>query len=147
MVCNFYFMVPVGRRAKQLMDDGMDIWPASEQAMSEVPKFNKEDLPRCLNSNNGDGRHNMSYEGSCFYTIDHGGIAICKEFPNEDLDLSDDNTLVAVAATIYSDITGTSFEDPGMEYAVGMFKYQLPEWKGENVMPHEREEQEEEAEE
>jgi len=63
-------------------------------------------LPRCLNSKNEDGSVNVSYPGSCMYKIDWTGKTVCKEFPNEDLDISSLEILCVVAATIVKDITG-----------------------------------------
>ena len=102
------------------------------QAYKEVEQT---EFPKCLNSNNNDGRYNMSYQGSYFYTIDHHGMAICRELPNEYLNLADYEIMKAVAATIYRDITlNQDPEDLGISGASWLLEKE-PEWTGDNVFP------------
>jgi len=136
MVCNFWRMSPVMGRTMELKEQkGIDFSIAHKLAMEEVEPL---ELPVCMNSDNQDGRINMSYEDSCFYTIDHHGIAVCREFPNEFLDLSDYEVMRTVAATIYRDITGNQdLDDIGVSGASWLLQKE-PEWMNGNLFPHER---------
>lgn len=140
-VCNIWRIAPIMSRTMELVDERkLKFAIAQKIAMDEVEI---PDLPTCMNSDNGDGRINMSYSlaGSCFYTIDHHGIAICKEFPNEYLDLEDYQVMLGVAGTIYKDITGCSDDDVGRGGAVAVLGEE-PEWMNENLFPWERQNEE-----
>ena len=136
MVCNFWNASPGMKRAMELMEErGLDFSLAHKIALNEtkVP-----DLPACMRSDNGDGRINMSYAGSFYYTIDHYGMAICMEHPNEYLDLANYETMKTVAATIYRDIIGNQdLEDLGIGGASFLLEEE-PEWEGDNLMPSDR---------
>ena len=135
-VCNIWRIAPVMSRVQELCEEkGMKFSDATKIAFKEVAI---PELPSGFNSNNGDGRMNMSYEGSFFYTVDHYGIAVCKEFPGECLDLSDYETMLMVAGTIYKDITNCSDDDNGRAGAMEMLKDE-PEWMNGNLFPSERE--------
>ena len=125
-------------RAMELVEKkSMSMSIAHKIAMEEVEPAELE-LPKCMNSDNGDGRMNMSYMNSYFYTIDHHGIAVCREFPNEFLDLSDYEVMLTVAATIYRDITGNQdLDDAGISGASWLLQEE-PEWMNGNLFPHER---------
>ena len=75
--------------------------------------WNNPDMapPQLRVSDNEDGTMNFSYPRSCFYTVDNDGVATCKEFPNEILDLNSFETLYAVCVTIFNDVTGGTKED------------------------------------
>lgn len=140
-VCNIWRIAPIMRRTMELVDERrIKLSVAQKIAMDEVEIL---EPPTCMNSDNGDGRINMSYSmaGSCFYTIDHHGIAICKEFPNEYLDLEDYEVMLGVAGTIYKDITGCSDDDVGRGGAMAVLGEE-PEWMNENLLPWERQNQE-----
>ena len=136
MVCNFWKMTPIMRRTVELKQTTeLSFSEAREKAFAEakVP-----DLPDCIRSNNGDGRINMSYDDSYFYTIDHHGMVVCKEFPNEYLDISDYEVMKTVAATIYRDITGNqNLNDEGIGGANWLLEEE-PEWINGNLMPCDR---------
>ena len=136
MVCNFGNATPGMRRAKELVEEcGLDFSVAHKIALDEVKV---PELPACMRSDNGDGRINMSYAGSFYYTIDHYGMAICMEHPNEYLDLANYETMKTVAATIYRDITGNQdLEDLGISGASFLLEEE-PEWEGDNLMPSDR---------
>ena len=140
MVCNYWRTAPVARRAVELSTEKqLEISNAFKLALDEVIV---PELPTCMRSNNGDGRMNMSYPGSYFYTIDHHGVAICREFPNEPLNLSDYETMLTVAATIYRDITGNKDQnDEGIGGASFLLEKE-PEWDYENSFPWERSDRE-----
>lgn len=135
-MCNIWKMAPVMKRTIEIMEGRkIDFLIAQKIAMEEV---RAPELPKCLNSNNGDGRMNMSYMGSNFYTIDHYGIAICKEYPNEFLNLADYEMMRTVASTIYRDITMNSdLNDLGISGANMIFEEE-PEWMNGNLFPWER---------
>ena len=100
----------------------------------EIPE-----LPECRISDNEDGRTNVSwywFDGgvSCFYTVDAEGIAVCKEYPDEHLDLSDYDYVLGVATTVYCDLTRSSRESDGVNATVYMCKDE-PVWKGVNLLP------------
>ena len=132
-MCYIWKMAPIMKRAMQIREErGLDLVIAQKIAIEEVKIA---EPPSCLNSDNEDGRVNMSYPGSFFYTIDHHGIAICKEFPNEYLDLSDYETMKVVAATIYRDLTSNKdLEDLGISGALYLMEEE-PDWKDENLFP------------
>ena len=84
----------------------------------ECTPFSKEHpIPTILVSNNDDGTANFSYiDGkledlesvkgcSCWYTVDHDGMAHVKEF-NEVLNLKNLPHMTAVVATIIRDVYG-----------------------------------------
>ena len=134
-LCNVWQAAPVMKRALEIAEDrGMKLVIAHKLAMEEVEAA---ELPSCFNSDNGDGRINMSYPGSCFYTIDHRGTAICKEYPSEFLDLSDYEKMLGVAGTIYKDITGCSDDDTGRGGAIAILQEE-PEWQDSNLFPWEK---------
>ena len=134
-MCNIWQMAPIMKRTMQIAEErGLSPVIAQKLAMEEVKV---PELPSCLNSDNGDGRVNMSYPGSFFYTIDHHGMAICKEFPNEYLNLSDYETMKVVASTIYRDLTlNQDLDDLGISGAL-YFLQEEPEWNGGNLFPWE----------
>lgn len=110
------------------------------QAVAVVPE-----LPTCRVSDNEDGRTNVSWycdnivglphqDASCMYTVDAEGMAICKEYPDEELDLSDYETMACVAATIYCDLTGNKQDSDGVNATLYMCLKE-PEWKGGNLFP------------
>ena len=82
-----------------------------------TPFANNYPIPQLLISHNDNGTINISYiDGkvddldsvkgcSCWYTIDHEGMAHVKEF-NEVLDLKDFRQLLGIAATIIQDVYG-----------------------------------------
>lgn len=137
VVCNIWRISPIIRRAMNIVDErGLQFAESMNIALEEVKI---PDLPLCLNSDNEDGRINMSYDlpSSCFYTIDHHGVAVCREYPNEYLDLRNYEAMLAVAGTIYKDITGCSNEDNGRGGAMAMLE-QEPEWENNNLFPWDR---------
>ncbi len=96
--------------ARRLNDLLLDYW--------ECTPFSKNhSVPTILMSTNDDGTANFSYiDGqledldsvkgcSCWYTIDHQGMAHVKEF-NEVLNLKNLPHMTAVAATIIQDVYG-----------------------------------------
>ena len=128
-VCNLWQSAPVLQKASEICaEKSIPIADAVELAFESVGAVA---LPDCGTSNNQDGRYNISYKGSCYYTIDHYGVAICKEFPNELLDLSDYETMKRVAATICKDINGDDV--PGLGDALWWVKEE-PEWTGACVL-------------
>ena len=133
MVCNYWTQAPIMSTTMRLVQEkGIEMKVAIDQAYKEVVRT---EFPTCLNSNNNDGRYNMSYQGSHFYTIDRHGMAICKEFPNEYLNLAEYDILRGVAATIYRDITlNQDPEDLGISGASWLLEKE-PEWTGDNVFP------------
>lgn len=135
-LCSIWRMAPIMKRTIEISQErGIKHSIAQKMAMEEVEA---SELPKCLNSDNGDGRINMSYPGSCFYTIDHHGIAICKEFPNEHLDLSSYDSMKIIASTIYRDITlAKDLDDTGISGALLMIEEE-PAWSGGNLFPWER---------
>ena len=92
-----------------------------------------------MTSNNEDGRYNMSYVGSCWYTIDRVGAVVCKEHPSKYLDIENDEHLRMVAGTIYRDITGKSLSDVGSCFVTWLFEKEMPTWEGDSLLPSERE--------
>ena len=74
------------------------------------------------------------------YTIDHHRVAICKEFPNELLDLSDYEMMKRVAATICKDINGEDV--PGLGDALWLVGAE-PEWTDACVLSSDSSETEE----
>ena len=82
-----------------------------------TPFVNNHSIPQLLISHNDNRTVNVSYiDGklddlnsvkgcSCYYTIDHEGIAHVKEF-NEVLDLKDLRQLLGMVATIIQDVYG-----------------------------------------
>ena len=128
-------------RTHELHKEGMEFKAACKQAFKEID-INSIELPGGTRSSNGDGRKNMSYKGSCFYTIDRRGVANCREFPSEWLDLSDYSVMLRVAATIIQDVTGCADDDEGLLRAMHYFKNYEPEWMGDNLFPWERGEKE-----
>lgn len=134
-MCYIWQTAPIMKRTMQIAEErGLSPAIAQKLAMEEVKI---SELPSCLNSDNGDGRVNMSYPGSHYYTIDHHGMAICKEFPNEYLNLSDYETMKVVAATIYRDITlNQDLDDIGISGALYLMPEE-PEWRGGNLFPWE----------
>ena len=134
-MCSLWQMAPIMKRTMEIAED-RKLKPTIAQkiAMEEVEI---PELPPCLNSDNGDGRINMSYPGSLFYTIDHHGIAVCKEYPNEYLDLSDYSAMKSIASTIYRDITGNKdLNDIGISGALFLIEEE-PVWNGGNRFPWE----------
>lgn len=75
---------------------------------------------------------------SCFYTIEPNGTATCKEFPDEFIDLSNYETMLRVAVTIYKDITQCADDDAGLSGAFQSCQDE-PQWKGANLFPDESE--------
>lgn len=137
MVCNFWQMSPVLRRTVEFVQKtGLSLDEAREKAFAEVEV---PELPLCKCSNNGDGRMNMSYDNSYFYTVDHHGMVVCREFPDEFLDISDYEIMKTVAATIYRDITGNQdLSDEGIGGASWLLQEE-PEWMNGNLFPWDRE--------
>ena len=132
-MCNIWQMAPIMKRTMQIAEE-RGLSPAIAQKLA-IEEVKVPELPSCLNSDNGDGRVNMSYPGSYYYTIDHHGMAICKEFPNEYLDLSDYETMKVVAATIYRDLTlNQDLDDLGISGALYLIQEE-PEWRGGNLFP------------
>ena len=96
--------------ARRLNDLLLDYWECT-------PFSTDHSVPTILVSTNEDGTANFSYiDGqledldsvkgcSCWYTIDHEGMAHVKEF-NEVLDLKDFRQLLGIAATIIQDVYG-----------------------------------------
>ena len=142
MLVNLWQNAPVLLRTSQLeQQKGLEFQEALDIAFEEVDPKNMK-LPAGRTSDNEDGRRNVSYEGSCFYTVDRRGIACCRDYPGEFLDLSEFDTLVRVARTIYQDITGCGDDDKGLALALWAFSNSEPDWKDENLFPWERGEQE-----
>ena len=142
MLVNLWQNAPVLLRTSQMeKEKGLEFKEALGIAFKEVDPENME-LPPGRTSDNEDGRKNLSYTGSCFYTVDRRGIANCREFPSEHLDLSDYSVLLQVAATIYKDITGCGDDDQALALGLWAFKDNEPEWMGDNLFPWERGEQE-----
>lgn len=136
MVCNFWNMTPIMRQTVELKQTtDLSLSEAQEKSFAEVQV---PDLPDCIRSNNGDGRINMSYDNSYFYTVDHHGMVVCREFPNEYLDISDYEVMKTVAATIYRDITGNqNLNDEGVGWT-NLLLEKEPEWMNGNLMPSNR---------
>ena len=116
-------------------EKGLSFTEANEIAQKEHTVF---PVPQCLHSANEDGTTNISWVGCIgtagFYTIDAEGMAVCKEYPDEQLDLSDYGWLLGVAATIYCDLSVSDIESDGVRAAMQMCQ-QEPEWKGDHVLP------------
>ena len=94
-------------------------------------------LPQCLHSANEDGTTNISWIGGIgtagFYTIDAEGMAVCKEYPDEHLDLSDYGWLLGVAATIYCDLSVSDIESDGLRALLQLWQEE-PEWVGDHAL-------------
>ena len=110
------------------------------QAVAVVPE-----LPTCRVSDNEDGRTNVSWycdniyglphqDASCMYTVDAEGMAVCKEYPDEHLDLSDYGWLLGVAATIYCDLSVSDIESDGLRALLQLWQEE-PEWVGDHALP------------
>ena len=134
LVCDLYQTAPVCVEALRLLEQGADFKESYEKAFATVER---PELPTCIASVDSPGRYNMSYsyDGSCFYTIDHDGFAVCKEFPNESLPLNDYETLKTVAYAIVKDIRNG--DESGLGDALYWLKEE-PEWKGDCIMPQDR---------
>ena len=135
-VCNLWSSASKTNLAVEMCEKrGLKFSDALEVASEEV---NVPPLPDCRYSDNEDGRINASWYGkagigmSCFYTVDSNGIAACKEFPHEHIDLSDYNTMLTIAATIYRDLTSCADDDVGLSGAL-LACQDEPEWRGGNL--------------
>ena len=138
VLCNIWRVAPEMGRTMQLMEEKkLSFAEANDIAQQEVEI---PQLPQCIHSDNEDGRTNVSwywFDGggqSCMYTVDAEGIAVCKEHPDEHLDLGDYEYLLGVAATIYCDLTRSSREGDAVNGAIYMCQ-QEPKWKGGNLFP------------
>ena len=130
----------IGRTMQLMEEEELSLTEAATIAEQEVEI---PELPECRVSDNEDGRTNVSwywFDGgryrnmSCFYTVDAEGIAVCKEHPDEYLDLSNYDYVLGVAATVYCDLTGSSRESDVVNSTVYMCKGE-PVWKGVNLLP------------
>ncbi len=139
VLCNIWRAAPGLTMTAMLVKENPD-WSLNRaneaaQAAAVVPE-----LPTCAVSDNEDGRTNVSWycgdEGiSCFYTVDAEGTAVCKEYPDEELDLSDYETMACVAATIYCDLTLNKHDSDGVQAALHACIKHEPEWKGDTIFP------------
>lgn len=138
VVCSLWQMSNVFAVAQSIAEEeGLQHMKAFDKAMAITPKL---ELPMCYNSPDGVGRHNISYSanGSCFYTIDFAGEAVCKEYPNERLNLAEYETMLRVACTIVRDMR--QGDESGLADAMFMMKDE-PEWKNGCIMPETHEDQ------
>ena len=134
-LCNVWRAAPLLKRTIDIVEErGIEASIAVKIATEEVTI---PELPSCFDSDNGDGRINISYPGSCFYTIDHHGMSICKEHPSEYLSLKSYEQMLCIAATIYQDITGCCDDDIGRFAAVDHLKEE-PKWEESLLLPWER---------
>lgn len=134
-VCRIWRIFPVIRKGLEMVDEeGNRVPDAFEKAQEEVLV---PPLPRCVHSDNEDGRTNVTWYGihpSYFYTVDADGIVSCREFPDEHLDLSHYDTMLGVAATIFCDLTSNDQQSDAVNMAVLACEHE-PEWKGEQLFP------------
>ena len=133
--CTFWNQSPLMEKTMKFRKErGLEFNIAYEEAKKG---YEPPELPECRYSDNKDGRMNIDYEGSCFYTIDHHGIAVCRESPNEYFNLADYDELCATAETIYRDVAGKHDKaDPGI-YGTYLELFNEPRWTGLNAFPSE----------